>query len=240
MTERVEYRLVSGYDGFYRVGADGSVWSCKKPSGRNRSVVGAWLRLRPSVGVESGYLSVGLRTSEGKVVWRKVHQLVLEAFVGPRPSPSHVSRHVLNNDPADCRRENLAWGTQTENQNDKRQHGTHIEGAAVWQAKLTDEAVVECRRRTRDGETCVALSREFGVKLPAMLSAVRGETWKHVAEPPNPEYDRRPKLGKEKANEVRELLASGVSGRAIAKRFGVTESVISTIKHNKVYCHASG
>jgi hypothetical protein len=38
-----------------------------------------------------------------------VHTLVLQAFVGPRPSHSHCCRH-LNGDPADNRLENLVWG----------------------------------------------------------------------------------------------------------------------------------
>ena len=54
---------------------------------------------------------------------RLVHRLVLEAFVGPRPE-GMVARH-LNGDPGDNRLENLAWGTQSENNYDKVRHGTH-------------------------------------------------------------------------------------------------------------------
>lgn len=47
---------------------------------------------------------------------RKVHQLVCEAFHGPKPFPDavviHVDENGLNNRP-----ENLRWGTQKENMN---------------------------------------------------------------------------------------------------------------------------
>ena len=47
---------------------------------------------------------------------RKVHQLVCEAFHGPKPFPGavvlHLDENALNNRP-----ENLRWGTQKENLN---------------------------------------------------------------------------------------------------------------------------
>jgi hypothetical protein len=47
---------------------------------------------------------------------RKVHQLVCEAFHGPKPFPTavviHLDENALNNRP-----ENLKWGTQKENLN---------------------------------------------------------------------------------------------------------------------------
>ena len=46
----------------------------------------------------------------------RVHQLVCEAFHGPRPSPSHIVLH-LNEEASDNRPENLRWGTRKENQN---------------------------------------------------------------------------------------------------------------------------
>ena len=47
---------------------------------------------------------------------RKVHQLVCEAFHGPKPFPDAVVIH-LNEDAHDNRPENLKWGTQKENLN---------------------------------------------------------------------------------------------------------------------------
>ena len=46
----------------------------------------------------------------------KVHQLVCEAFHGPRPSPKHVVMH-LDDNPLNNRADNLKWATQKENLN---------------------------------------------------------------------------------------------------------------------------
>ena len=61
-------------------------------------------------------------------VRRYLHDLVLTAFVGPRPEGA-VARH-LNDDPTDNRLVNLAWGSRSENQmdafqNSKRTYKTH-------------------------------------------------------------------------------------------------------------------
>lgn len=47
---------------------------------------------------------------------RKVHQLVCEAFHGPKPFPEAVVLH-LDEDALNNRPENLRWGTQKENLN---------------------------------------------------------------------------------------------------------------------------
>lgn len=47
---------------------------------------------------------------------RKVHQLVCEAFHGPKPFPAAVVLH-LDEDGLNNRPENLKWGTQRENMN---------------------------------------------------------------------------------------------------------------------------
>jgi hypothetical protein len=55
---------------------------------------------------------------------RAVHQLVLEAFVGPRPEWATDVRH-LNGVADDNRLANLAYGTQAENARDAVRHGAH-------------------------------------------------------------------------------------------------------------------
>lgn len=69
-----------------------------------------------------GHLRVYLYV-DGKNVTRLVHQLVLEAFVGPRPVGLDT-RH-RNGDPTDNRLENLVYGTRRENTLDKINHGNH-------------------------------------------------------------------------------------------------------------------
>ena len=114
-----EWRPVPGFEGKYEVSNEGRVRSLVKGEPR---VLSQWA-------VQTGHLKtrVGGRALKAG---RYVHQIVLEAFVGPRPFDTAVTRH-LNGDPTDNRVENLAWGTQTENLYDSVRHGTH------WAANKT-------------------------------------------------------------------------------------------------------
>lgn len=100
-SRRMRYRLVAEDPG-YRVGTDGSVWS--RIEFRRGPVVryGDWKRLKPTPN-RDGYLFVKIRGRN-----RRVHRLVLEAFVGPCP-PGMECRH-LDDDPRNNRLDNLAWG----------------------------------------------------------------------------------------------------------------------------------
>ena len=66
----------------------------------------------------AGYLRVAL----GRHVYRRLHNLVLLAFVGPRPDGMEEIRH-LNGIRTDNRLENLVYGTRSENQLDTVRHG---------------------------------------------------------------------------------------------------------------------
>ncbi|MGW9208237.1 BRO-N domain-containing protein [Embleya sp. NPDC055664] len=50
--------------------------------------------------------------------------------------------------------------------------------------RLTPDAVAACRRRARDGVSVYRLAREYGVSDSTMRSAVRGQTYRYVPEPP--------------------------------------------------------
>jgi hypothetical protein len=89
--------------------------------GRVRSVRAGRL-LKPARINSLGHLQVKLYRN-GKQHGRLVHRLVLEAFVGPCP-PGMEARHVATNDTSNNRLTNLAWGTYSENEADKKIHGT--------------------------------------------------------------------------------------------------------------------
>lgn len=100
----------------------------------------------------SGHLGVNLRDRElnaNRV--RRVHQLVLEAFVGPRPE-GMVSRH-LNGHHEDNRPANLRYGTAVANRLDRRLHeaparcrrGRHAYTAGTVRLSIVEDAIrFEC------------------------------------------------------------------------------------------------
>lgn len=79
--------------------------------------------LHPTPHHRVGYASVSVYQN-GRRKSVNVHLLVAEAFHGPRPDPAAVVRH-LNGDASDCRAANLRWGTGSENERDRIEHGTH-------------------------------------------------------------------------------------------------------------------
>lgn len=166
MTTGIEWTDVPGWPGF-RVNEEGGITG---PSGRV---------LHP-MAHDSGHLYVLHRTGGRKGKQRKlwVHRAVLLAFSGPCPDGMEA-RH-LNGIPSDNRCANLAWGTRTENSDDKRRHGTMPVGERSGTAKLTDEDVVAVRDRHAAGEGIRALSRAFGVSHTQIRKIVSREDWAHV------------------------------------------------------------
>lgn len=112
-----EWRAVPGHPN-HRVSSEGRVWSGLKGPGRI---------LRSAVD-QYGYPIVSLWDPvERRGQSRRVHILMLEAFVGPRP-PGAVIRH-LDSDPANCVLTNLAYGTHSENGLDAVRNGTHVQAS---------------------------------------------------------------------------------------------------------------
>lgn len=184
----VSYRDVPGFPG-YRVGDDGTVWSCWKrlpsisPPGRGHIrgstcvISDAWKRLTP--GVSQRYCAVGLKTPQGGITQRRVHRLVLEAFVGPCP-PGMEACHNDGN-PANNALTNLRWDTRQANAADRSLHGTAPKGEARKNSKLTEDKVRSIRAKYATGTTSYRkLSDEYGVCAMAVSRAVRHLTWTHV------------------------------------------------------------
>jgi|SRR5579875_1210154 len=103
------WRGVPGEPG-YAVSDHGRVRSLDRSLSDGRAAGGVMLRAAPDA---KGYARVRLR---GR--WRRVHHLVLEAFVSARP-PGMEGCHG-NGRPDDNHLGNLRWDTHGENERDKR------------------------------------------------------------------------------------------------------------------------
>ncbi len=175
-TTPIEYREISEFPG-YRVGNDGSVWSNRVLAGKGRWLVGPWKQLKPGK-LHCGHVYVNLR-NDGKTHLRRVHHLVLEAFVTPRPSGMEC-RHFPDRNPANNRLENLQWGTRSENGMDKAVHGTHSRGERGSLAKLKECDVRQIRLMVKKGESHQSVANRFHVSRQTVTDIVNGRTWNHL------------------------------------------------------------
>jgi hypothetical protein len=153
VSEEEEWRPIPGYERLYRVSSLGRVESTPRP--RTRGGL-----LRQKIG-KRGYPAVSL-CKDGHQTTHEVHRLVALAFLGPRKE-GHEVRH-LDGNPLNCRAVNLAYGTRSENAQDKRRHGTEYNAAKTHcpQGHPYDEGntyVWSGRRRCR---TCELARRRGG------------------------------------------------------------------------------
>ena len=118
------WRPVVGWEGFYEVSSHGRVRSIDRihhsRAGYTQKYRGRMLR--PNL--THGYWGVTL-SRDTIPSTRKVHHLVLEAFVGPRPEGMEACH--INGIRNDARLSNLRWGTHSSNTLDQVRHGTHAE-----------------------------------------------------------------------------------------------------------------
>lgn len=175
-----EYRTIEGCGG-YLIGNDGSIWSqwtCVGGRGnRRRELSHKWKILKTPP--KSGYPRVTLIDDSGNKVEHHIHILILTAFVGPRPSPSHQGLHE-NDIPTDNRLSNLRWGTPADNWEDSRRNGNRTLGEKVHNAKTTAEMVVRIRAALAAGETLKSVASWCGLSWQQVHCIKTRKVWKHV------------------------------------------------------------
>ena len=126
-----------------------------------------------------GYPDVRM-TSNGKIVAIPVHRLVAWAFLGPRPEGMQI-RH-LDGDKMNNRVDNLAYGTATENNRDKIDHGTSSKGVKNPRAKLTEEQVSYIYDVLRGVADADEVAKIFDVHPSAVYRIWNGKYWGHLTQ----------------------------------------------------------
>jgi DNA-binding XRE family transcriptional regulator len=154
----------------YNVTKNGRVWSR-----------GTGKYLKSSVNSD-GYSQVDLYTN-GKRKVCKIHTLVLEAFVGPRP-PKMVCLHI-DGDRQNDQAVNLCWVTTKEHVAAAVRRGTHHKfdnvGSKHGLAKLSEDDVLDIRMMyERGGCLQRQLAKMFGVSRPNISLIVTEKRWKHL------------------------------------------------------------
>lgn len=157
------HKWIPGYEGSYAVTDDGRVISycCGKRSGKKPVFMVQTL----SWANGHAYFAIDL-LKDGKRKTRKVHQLVLEAFRGPRPSGMeglHLDNNSLNNHLS-----NLEWGTHAKNS--RMRNST----------KLNEQKVRDIRTRHKQGWSDKQIAEYFGISVTTVGRVLSGQCWGDV------------------------------------------------------------
>ena len=172
VTPGEEWRATVGIDG-YQVSDFGRVRRIKQEGGAKAGYV-----LKHQFDTQ-GYPMVHLWVS-GVRYARKVHRLVAEAFLGPKPSPKHGVAHWDGN-PLNPRLSNLRWATHKENHHDRYRHGNLPIGSKANMARLKERDIPEIRKLRERGLTLLEIAKLFQVHRETIGHIIRGNTWTHVA-----------------------------------------------------------
>lgn len=166
---------VTGYEGWYSVSNLGRVR--RDRSGKSTTVGKV---LRPGKD-EWGYLAVVLcRTDGGKS--RKIHLMVAEAFIGPRPTGFQINHK--NGNITDNRPENLEYATPS--QNIKHAYDVlgrkkvRMIGTKNGMAKMNEQSISEIRSLKESGWTQRAIAKRFGVSQSLIYQICKRKKWSHV------------------------------------------------------------
>lgn len=136
-----------------------------------------WLELKGCAD-KDGHIVIGPLV-DGKRTQLRLHVLVLETFVSPKP-PGMMGCH-RNDIPTDNRVSNLYWGTMKDNATDSVRNGRTFRGERCHAAKLTASQVQEIRRRyALGGISQQALGDQYGLPQETISAVVRRKSWTHI------------------------------------------------------------
>lgn len=177
----VTYRDAPGFPG-YRVGDDGSVWSCwewrTNQIGAYRVIGTTWKQMirKPGYG---GYRTFELIVGRGRMVKLRAHSLVLLTFVGPAPEGCegcHEDGNPLNNALS-----NLRWDTHGNNVRDCARHGTAPAGEKSGRSKLKEKDVRQIRAECAEGVLSNAqIAKKYGVGRRNIAHIRLRQSWKNL------------------------------------------------------------
>lgn len=181
----VEYRDIPGFPG-YRVGDDGSVWSCRGRlrqrgiRGGGYGITGKWQKLSQHL-TRQGHLRATLYRN-AKPIAVGVHRLVLLSFVGPCPDGLEGCHNDGN--PRNNRPDNLRWDTSLANAADKIRHGRDCRGEKCVTAVLTADQVRAIRAEYIPGKFGLSrLADKYGITKTAISRILSRRSWAYLDAP---------------------------------------------------------
>lgn len=180
------------------------------------------------------------------------HRSAFEAANGVELPGDILVRHWCDTPPC-VNPGHLLPGSQWDNVQDAIERGRmrSAQGERHASAALSESDVLRARELARQGMPTDRIAAHFPfVGRGAVISAVKGKTWRHLpGAVPNPvkgvppgglpgELSALAVLTQNQVNEIRRRLAAGEKGARLAEIFGVSPVTISSIKVRRIWRHA--
>jgi len=168
----------------YHIDRTGRVWSAHRKGRIPRGACSRWLdrrdwTLRQPWRDPEGYLHHTLvRETAGSRQRIALHILVATTFLGPRPEGLVVAH--LDGDKSNNRLENLAYVTQRENIEHKRDHGTMHCGDRSHLSRLTDHQCSRMLDCLGAGFSRREVAGAFGATVSHVAALKTGRIRKHL------------------------------------------------------------
>lgn len=163
----------------YILGSDGTIWSKLYPRRRGETKRRSREQLFQLSGIvgKSGYLSIS-RRQDGKFSHGRIHQMMLEAFVGPRPRGKWaLHRNDIRND---NRLVNLYWGTPKQNTADRVANGSPLAGESNPSVLLNAIQVREIRALKPCRGFRIAACCKYSISTSLFTKIRNRSIWKHI------------------------------------------------------------
>lgn len=174
-----ETRVVPGFP-CYAITKVGAKLYSNYVYGSHPPRLGEWTLVRHKTRIVKGVMAHPYADLfvDGKATRFPIHVLVLMAWIGPRPEGMqccHFDDNRFNNDLS-----NLRWDTVKANTADAFRNGRIPVGENSVHATITNEQVLEVRRRASEGEDLSILADWIGKRRGYVRRIVRREIWTHI------------------------------------------------------------
>lgn len=172
------WKPIAGFDG-YEISDSGEVRCWNSQNGKGEKLDEPRL-LKPSKFAGKPYMRVTL-SRNGERCQRRLHHLVLEAFVGPCPDGMEACHGLAGAE--DNSLANLRWDTHQANMDDQTAHGTRVRGEKVSRARITEEQArqIKAALAVETGYGSMTRVAEMvGVPYKVVVGIKQGITWRHV------------------------------------------------------------
>jgi protein-L-isoaspartate O-methyltransferase len=167
------WKPVVGYETVYEVSSWGRIRRLVTVKGRNAGdFVNGGKRA-------DGYINIML-CKGGEATSRLMHQIVMDAFVGPCPEGMEINHRHPDGDKSRNWLSNLEYTTSPENNRDQieRRPSNYNRGDVHPRSKLTRSQIPGIKERIRSGEDSASIAEAFGVTAGTISAIASGKTWR--------------------------------------------------------------